>query len=677
MCLQRRWCWSMADFHMHWKPAGSPRRKWLIRRWNVAASIAWACATQTVLNFLTRQLGPMLTFQSGRLLPPKGWDAVRVFYEVLSDNRTVTRSVLVKRLPERGVRSSLSIERPNSSSITVGDATAIPECWRCQHVSNYERGSEMDALQHLYEHCLAHPLERVGYVHSNLNYSLGIPNNSLWEPLTKAVFYKDCVTMPKVCNLCSASFSPQPRPHAVGNAWAARCEYINYLRPPADFETAMLSMANNTIWNHIRTGQTDGLAGQHPAEAWVASHPIVAPCDLYGGPYGYINATVFPSAFRPQVHIAPRFPVDAYDIDRVASTNAGYATLDRLLYEWTFLYSWVPPPTSFWWRYYGLGANGKVPTPPSTPSPALPARGWELLHVFYHIFNQDQHITQFIVDEQLSVLRQSHSAINRINVSYITVGHTMELSGCRQCRHLAHYEQGSEMLTLQHLFEHCRANLSKQVVYMHTKGSFHPTYPNTRLRHFLTKAIFSKECMVMPQTCNVCSSRFSSLPHPHVPGNMWLATCEYISQLLPPSTFEAAMSAMVRKSRAAPVPSRRPMEIGMHRYSAEHWLCSHPNVSPCDLYEGPYKYGYASIPDDGWHPNLQLAPRFPLDKYMIHRLGYTKETILYWRLYEWLWHYSKVPPASSFWWAHYALGVRRSPRSNGSAVVDSVGKLGG
>lgn len=35
----------------------------------------------------------------------------------------------------------------------------------------------------------------------------------------------------------------------------------------------------------------------------------------------------------------------------------------------------------------------------------------------------------------------------------------------------------------------------------------------------------------------ICSSRMSPLPHPHTSGNMWLAKCDYISQLIDPKAL--------------------------------------------------------------------------------------------------------------------------------------------
>jgi hypothetical protein len=112
------------------------------------------------------------------------------------------------------------------------------------------------------------------------------------------------------------------------------------------------------------------------------------------------------------------------------------------------------------------------------------------------------------------------------------------------------------------------------MVYIHNKGSFSPTKENTILRRLITPAALSRECSHMPSSCNTCSFRFSPLPHPHSPGNMWAARCSYIKLLMDPRKFKQNMSLLYPDKRKA-----YPEEVGTGRYSAVH---SHPAVSPCD-----------------------------------------------------------------------------------------------
>ena len=108
----------------------------------------------------------------------------------------------------------------------------------------------------------------------------------------------------------------------------------------------------------------------------------------------------------------------------------------------------------------------------------------------------------------------------------------------------------------------------------------------------------------MPSSCNVCSSRFSPIPHAHVSGNMWAAKCEYIQTLMNP----VEMLAMETKDDNAC--------RGTGRYTSEHWVHSHSSVRPCDLYDNPeFTWNYDGIPEKPFEINLQQAPRFPLDTY--------------------------------------------------------------
>lgn len=103
----------------------------------------------------------------------------------------------------------------------------------------------------------------------------------------------------------------------------------------------------------------------------------------------------------------------------------------------------------------------------------------------------------------------------------------------------------------------------------------------------------------------------SPLPHPHTPGNMWLARCSYIRKLIRPSDFSHRMAEIYGGGQD--------WSKGTGRYSAEHWVHSHPAVSPCDLYDGKFVWNYADIParSTNWYKNLRLAPRFDIPKYYI------------------------------------------------------------
>ena len=133
-------------------------------------------------------------------------------------------------------------------------------------------------------------------------------------------------------------------------------------------------------------------------------------------------------------------------------------------------------------------------------------------------------------------------------------------------------------------------NHNTKVLYLHSKGSCTKSPDNEKLGQFLTKGALSTECADMPDTCDVCSSHMSSLPHPHTPVNMWGGRCDYTTKLIDPFALkECKLPIDFKSNKCCRV---------FGRYFFEHWIHSHPYVHPCDLYsEKRYKWAYSDIPD--------------------------------------------------------------------------------
>ena len=144
---------------------------------------------------------------------------------------------------------------------------------------------------------------------------------------------------------------------------------------------------------------------------------------------------------------------------------------------------------------------------------------------------------------------------------------------------LGHRANGTELITLHSLWDFCRKKPeTEKVVYLHSKGSYTNSEQNRIFRRFLTAGALSEEC-ALAEDCNVCSSRFSPLPHPHAPGNMWLARCDYVRELIDPFQFEKDMSSIVSTcSKTYKWFDGGPWCDGRDRWSAEHWVHSHPSV---------------------------------------------------------------------------------------------------
>jgi hypothetical protein len=210
----------------------------------------------------------------------------------------------------------------------------------------------------------------------------------------------------------------------------------------------------------------------------------------------------------------------------------------------------------------------------STPVAAATAAARPIT-VFYNVYADPDHIdnAQDIVTEQMQHLLPEHRVFVR------SIGAQFPIENATRIRH---DQEGSESETLGLLWNYCRDSPHTEndtVVYIHTKGSFHPSDENTMFRRWITPAALSRECSQMPPFCNICSFRFSPLPHPHSPGNMWAARCSYIKLLLDPTKFEWIMEQFYTSNKM----KESPPEIGTGRFAAEHWVHSHPASKACDL----------------------------------------------------------------------------------------------
>ncbi|CAB9503363.1 expressed unknown protein [Seminavis robusta] len=281
--------------------------------------------------------------------------------------------------------------------------------------------------------------------------------------------------------------------------------------------------------------------------------------------------------------------------------------------------------------------------------------------VFYNLFIQDEsdvsRVTTF-VREQLAPFVSSKIFgaiyIKSIGVPVKTTllelqDHFSKTPAAAAGIEIQHFEKGDESRSLHDLWSFCRSNSThpdQVVAYLHSKGSFTPDPANNLLRRYLTKAVLTPECAQMPKDkCNVCSARFSPLPHPHTGGNMWTARCDYIAQLADPSTFIDTMGGYFAGHSSA----ESSHCLGTDRYALEHWVHAHPDVQPCDVDgSSSFLYGYHAIPTS-FTVDLQQAPRIPLSQYpetACNDFGLEVED----RIAEYYYLYEKLPPNTWFGW---------------------------
>jgi hypothetical protein len=236
--------------------------------------------------------------------------------------------------------------------------------------------------------------------------------------------------------------------------------------------------------------------------------------------------------------------------------------------------------------------------------------------VFYNLYvnpnnKSDVPRVRKLVTEHLSML----SPVQHRPVFVQSIGHPIYIPNTSL---LAHHPNGTEMITLHSLWKYCQNHTDANVLYLHSKGSYHDRHVNTLLRRFLTFGAVkctAKES-IQSDSIDVCSSRFSPYPHPHTSGNMWMARCSYVSKLMNPHQFVNEMEKVPR----APGLKRR-FEyylVGRGRFASEHWIYSHPTVRPGDVYNGNFSCGYSKLPDnlvaEDFH-QLKMAPRFPYKFY--------------------------------------------------------------
>lgn len=273
-------------------------------------------------------------------------------------------------------------------------------------------------------------------------------------------------------------------------------------------------------------------------------------------------------------------------------------------------------------------------TPPVDMSP---------IPVFYNAYINPENIalSESIVKEQISQLSPRHKLFVR------SIGVSSNIY--QNATVIRHDEVGDENMTLGLLWEHCVNHPNDTVVYLHNKGSYHSNKENDRLRKFITRGVLSEECSNMPLSCNVCSSRMSPLPHPHVSGNMWVARCNYIKKLINPMKFKEKINKFLDGLNLV---VGEPSCHGRGRYAVEHWVFSHPSNNPCDLSSGSFVWSKNGVPKGDFKKVLKLAPRYEKKAYKIPGICVDENESsgdkIEHRLREYDFLYNELPPKT--WW---------------------------
>ena len=187
--------------------------------------------------------------------------------------------------------------------------------------------------------------------------------------------------------------------------------------------------------------------------------------------------------------------------------------------------------------------DADVPTGPTTVSKVSSAldnaserqeeESEEELAVFYNLYiapqTEESALTTslFMIREQLEQATKgyiSNLGKNTTTVYYNTIGYKLSSEHVTwlrpeklKLRHMNHYDEGFEEVTLQELHHYCQEHPSRRVVYLHNKGSYHPSKLQDRWRRHGTLAATSEDC-IRPKndSCNACGLLWQPVPSFHV-----------------------------------------------------------------------------------------------------------------------------------------------------------------
>ena len=224
---------------------------------------------------------------------------------------------------------------------------------------------------------------------------------------------------------------------------------------------------------------------------------------------------------------------------------------------------------------------------------------------FWNVFAQGAHY-QDINKEQLFVM-ESSGLLERLDTLYYATigaeGATYRIPGPKM-KHLHYFgPRADEIHTLSLLARYCRKNPNSKVLYFHNKGSlnFHST--NTNFRKALDCFVLNPKCLDTLDSHDVCGWRVAPVPHPHLSGNYWWATCAHVNKLIPPlaplrnQTFLQATAAINphRKSPSDFAFHDYP-NLGFGRFFAETWVGTLPDYKAADCvsheHDNSYVGGY-------------------------------------------------------------------------------------
>ena len=186
--------------------------------------------------------------------------------------------------------------------------------------------------------------------------------------MMKAITDKLCIDRMDQCSTCGLLFQPVWTLLYPGNFFTARCDYVQQLIAPNEFEArtdVMLARRPKEIRGAIFGEKRDTRGeARFATEHWIGSHPSIVPCHLST----HADLTIWLD--KPNVPLrsmtASDLPLESKwilsDIERTRTILQDKSSrvrdaylLPGLLWKWQSFYQQYPPMDSWIWDYFPDG----------------------------------------------------------------------------------------------------------------------------------------------------------------------------------------------------------------------------------------------------------------------------------------------------------------------------------
>ena len=356
---------------------------------------------ENALRIVREQVSQLQRSYAARVLAPSKNASLVVYYVTIGESAPPPNHHHSVVLPPEQMQAycrntSLTKHSKRGGGVPI-------DCRLLEHVTH---GRETITLGHLHNFCTQQQnqhqpphspnQERVVYLHSKGSFHAQLYNEN-WRPiLTKLALSEYCLapdtflnqthnrttTTTTVCNVCGLNFFTSWTDFFPGNMFAATCDYVAKLIPPAQFQARLEDVAQQVLLRHVTDQIHLDLIPTNEAithydnfgldrfsdEHWIASHPDVLPCD--GDPTGLVlmyhihkmKLSSMRLARAPRHRGPPLQPVDT--LGKLTQTRATrreyrlreYPYLAGHLIKWFELYGQGPPPDSWAWTWFPDGA---------------------------------------------------------------------------------------------------------------------------------------------------------------------------------------------------------------------------------------------------------------------------------------------------------------------------------